>query len=89
MTFRAGASAAAAPAIVYPLAPMALRVRVNLVNGSTHRVLVEAERPADVLKKLRMNSAPFNDDWVEAIDGELLRVSAIASVDADPAGEDQ
>ena len=67
---------------------MPLRLRVNLVNGSTHRILVEEDDPADVVKKLRMNAGPFGADWLEAIDGEMIRVSAIASLYLEPAGDD-
>jgi hypothetical protein len=67
---------------------MPLRVRVNLLNGSTHRILVEEDDPQDVIKKLRMNAAPFSSDWIEAIDGEMIRVSAIASLGLEPADDD-
>ena len=67
---------------------MPVRVRVNLVNGSTHRVLVEEDDPAVVLKKLRMNAAPFSADWIEAIDGEMIRTSAIASLGLDHDGDE-
>jgi hypothetical protein len=62
---------------------MPIRVRVNLVNGSTHRILVEEDDPATVLEKLRMNAAPFSAEWIETIDGEIVRISTIASLGVD------
>lgn len=67
---------------------MALQIRVKLVNGDTHRITLQEGDPEEVLKKLRMSAAPFSGEWLESTDGEMIRVSAIASLFVEPRAGD-
>lgn len=59
---------------------MPLQVTVTLVNGGTHRVSLDFDDPADVANVLRQHGEPFNQEWIQAADGTLVRLSAIVSV---------
>ena len=65
---------------------MPLTVRVKLVNGDTHRIELPDDDPAEVLRRLNDGAEPFNSEWVEAGNGELVRMSAIVSMYVEPAG---
>ena len=65
---------------------MPLTVRAKLVNGDTHRIELPDDDPAEVLRRLRDGAEPFNSDWVEAGNGELVRMSAIVSMYVEPGG---
>jgi hypothetical protein len=64
-----------------------LQIRVQLVTGAAHSIELPDEDPATVLRRLRTGGEPFNSEWLEASNGELIRMSAIVSMRIEPAGE--
>ena len=65
---------------------MALQLRVKLITGDTHRIPMKDTDPEAVIKRLLNGHVPFNREWVNGSDGEVIRVSAIASAVVEPAG---
>lgn len=65
---------------------MPLDVEVTLVNGKTHTVSLKFDDPTAVTHVLREHGEPFNQEWIEAADGTLVRLSAIVSVAIEPSG---
>lgn len=65
---------------------MELHLRVKLINGDTHVIRVEDVDPQAVARKIQLGHEPFNREWLEAGDAELVRVSAIVSVHVEPTG---
>jgi hypothetical protein len=65
---------------------MGLVLRVKLITGDSHRVPIPEDDPDTVVKKIVASESPFAQDWVEAADGELIRVSAIVSVQIEQGG---
>jgi len=63
-----------------------LTVRVKLVNGDTHRIELPDDDPAEVLRRLNDRAEPFHSEWVDAANGELVRMSSIVSMYVEPAG---
>ena len=66
---------------------MPIELLVTLVTGDKRRINVDEDDAAAVAKRLRMNAAPFSAEWIEADDGELIRVSAIATVRIAPSDD--
>jgi hypothetical protein len=62
-----------------------LQIRVQLVNGAAHSIELPGEDPGDVLTRLQTGSEPFNSEWLDAGNGELIRMSAIVSMRIEPA----
>jgi hypothetical protein len=63
-----------------------LTVRVKLVNGDTHRIELPDDDPVEVLRRLNDGAEPFDSDWVDAGNGELVRMSAMVSMYVEPGG---
>jgi hypothetical protein len=63
-----------------------LQLRVQLITGAAHAIELPDEDPGDVLRRLRDGAEPFNSEWLEASNGELIRMSAIVSMRIEPAG---
>jgi hypothetical protein len=75
-----------APTSSTSLRRVPLTVRVKLVNGDTHRIELPDDDAADVLRRLNTRADPFNSDWVDGGNGELVRMSAIVSMYVEPGG---
>ena len=75
-----------APQCSTSLRRVPLTVRAKLVNGDTHRIELPDEDPAQGLRRLSDGAEPFNSEWVDAGNGELVRMSAIVSMYVEPAG---